>query len=48
MEIEPKPVMVWAGQGMTHTHQRLIYLAIDSMDNDVHLGMSGLVTDDED
>jgi hypothetical protein len=47
MEIEPKPVMVRAGQVMTRTHQRLIDLAIDSIENDEHIGMPDLVTDDE-
>ncbi len=48
MEIEPKPIRVSAGQVITSTHQRLIDLAIDSMQDDEHISMPDLVTDDED
>jgi hypothetical protein len=48
MEIEPKPVMVRAGQVDTLTHRRLIDVVIDSMEKDEHIGMPELVTDDGD
>jgi hypothetical protein len=50
MEIELKPVRVTvrAGQVMTSTHQRLIDLAIDSMEVDEYIGMPDLVADNED
>jgi hypothetical protein len=37
MEIEPKPVMVRAGQVITRTHQSFIDLAFDSMEDDEHI-----------
>ena len=39
MEIEPKPIRVRAGQVITRPHQRLIDLAIYSMQDDEHIGM---------
>ncbi len=50
MDIEPNPVMIRAGQGMTGTQapQRLIDLAIDSVGNDEPIGMPNMETDDED
>jgi hypothetical protein len=38
--------MVRAGQDITQTHQRLIDLAIDSMEVDEHIGMPDLLADD--
>jgi hypothetical protein len=48
MKIEPRPTRVRAGQVITRTHQRLIDLAIDSLQDDVHIGMPDLVSDVED
>ncbi len=36
--------MIRAGQFTTRTHQRLIDLAIDSVEDDEHIGMPELVT----
>ncbi len=45
MEIEPRPKRCRAGHGITRTHQLLIDLAIDSLQDD---GMPDLDSDDED
>ncbi len=47
-EIEPKPTRGRAEQVISSTHQRLIDLAIDSVQDDEHIGMPDLVSDDED
>jgi hypothetical protein len=47
MEIEPKPVIVRAGQVIARSHQRLI-VANDSMEDDAYIGMPELFTDGED
>ncbi len=48
MEIEPWPTRTRAGQVMTRTHQRLIDLAMDSLQEDEDSGPSDLETDDDD
>jgi hypothetical protein len=48
MEIEPKPTKGRAGQVITRNHQRLIDLAIDSLQGDGHIGMPESVPDDKD
>jgi hypothetical protein len=48
MDIEPKPVLVRAGQVTTSTHNCLIDVAIDSMEDDQHIGMPYFVSDDDD
>ncbi len=47
VEFEPKPTRVGAGQVITGTHQRLIDLAIDSMQDDETIGMPDLESGDE-
>jgi hypothetical protein len=48
VEIEPKPKRVRAGQVITRTYQRLNDLAIDSVQDDEHIGMPDLLSDYED
>ncbi len=45
MEIEPKLKRVMAGQAITRTHQPFIDSAIDSIQDDEHIGMPDLVSD---
>ncbi len=45
MDIEPRPTRTRAGQVMTRTHQRLIDLAIDSLQDEEDSGLSDLETD---
>jgi hypothetical protein len=45
MQIEPKPIMVRAGQVIIR-HQRLINMVMDLMENDEHIGLPNLVTDE--
>jgi hypothetical protein len=47
-EIEPRPTRTRAGQVMTRTHQRLIDLAIDSLQDDEDSCPPDLETDDDD
>jgi hypothetical protein len=47
-EIEPRPTRCRAGQIITSTHQRLIDLAIDSLQDDELIGMPDLESDDDD
>jgi hypothetical protein len=48
MDIEPGPTRTRAGPGMTCTHQRLIDLVIDSLQDDEDSGLPDLETDDGD
>jgi hypothetical protein len=48
VEIEPRPIRCKAGQIITRIHQRLINLAIDSLQDDEYIGMPYLESDDED
>ncbi len=48
MDVEPGPTRTRAGQVVTSTHQRLIDLAIDSLQEDDHSGLPDLETDDDD
>jgi hypothetical protein len=45
MDIEPRPTNSRAGQVMTRTHQRLIDLVIDSLQDEEDSGLSDLETD---
>ncbi len=48
MDIEPRPTRTRAGQVVTRTYQRLIDLAIDSLQDDEHIGLPDLETDNDD
>ncbi len=48
MDVEPGPTRTRAGQVITRTHQRLIDLAIDSLQEDDYSGLPDLETDDDD
>jgi hypothetical protein len=47
LEVEPKPTRTRAGQVVTRTHQRLIYAAIDSLQEDDYSGLPDLESDDD-
>ena len=47
MDVEPRPTRARAGQVVTRTHQRLINLAIDSLQEDDYSGLPDLETDDD-
>jgi hypothetical protein len=48
MEIEPRPTGTRAGQVITRTYQRLIGIAMDSLQDDEDSGPPDLETDDDD
>jgi hypothetical protein len=48
LDVEPKPTRTRAGQVITLTHQRLIDVAIDSLQEDDYSGLPDLETDDDD
>jgi hypothetical protein len=48
MDVEPGPTRSRAGQVVTRTHQRLIDLSIDSLQEDGYNGLPNLETDDDD
>jgi hypothetical protein len=48
MDVEPGPTRTRAGQVMISTHQRLIDLSIDSLQEDDYSGSPNLETDDDD
>jgi hypothetical protein len=48
MDVEPGPTRIRAGQVITSTHQRLIDVAIDSLQEDDYNGLPNLETDDDD
>jgi hypothetical protein len=48
VEIEPRPIWTRAEQVITRTHQQLIDLAIDSLQDDVDSGPPDLESDEED
>ncbi len=48
MDVEPRHTRTRAGQVVTHTHQRLIDLAIDSLQEDDYSGLPDLETDNND
>jgi hypothetical protein len=47
MDVEPRPTRTGAGQVITSTHQRLIDLAIDSLQEYDYSGLPNLETDDD-
>jgi hypothetical protein len=47
LEVEPRPISTRAGQVITRTHQRLIDVAIDSLQDDEDSGPPNLETDDD-
>jgi hypothetical protein len=47
-DVEPGPTRTRAGQVVTHAHQRLIDLGIDSLQEDDYSGLPNLETDDDD
>jgi hypothetical protein len=47
MDVAPRPTRTRAGQAITSTHQRLIDVAIDSLQEDDYSGLSDLETDDD-
>jgi hypothetical protein len=47
VEIEPKPTRVRAGQAIASTHERLIDLAIASVQDHEHIGVPDLESDNE-
>jgi hypothetical protein len=47
MDVEPGPTRTRAGQVVTRTHQRLIDLAIDSLQEDDYSGLPDLETNDD-
>ena len=47
MDVEPRPTRTRAGQVITRTHQRLIDVAIDSLQEDDYSGLPDLETDDD-
>ncbi len=48
MDVEPRPTRTRAGQVITRTHQRLIDVAIDSLQEDDYSGLPNLETNDDD
>ncbi len=48
MDVEPGPTRTRAGQVVTRTHQRLINVAIDSLQEDDCSGLPDFETDDND
>ncbi len=48
MDVEPGPTRTRAGQVITSTHQLLINIAIDSLQEDDYSGLPTLETDDDD
>jgi hypothetical protein len=48
MDVEPGPTRTGAGQVVTRTHQRLIDLAIDYLQEEDYGGLPHLETDDDD
>ncbi len=48
MDVEPGPTRTRAGQVITRTHQQLIDVAIDSLQEDDYSGLLNLETDDDD
>ncbi len=48
VEIEPRPTRCRAGQDITRTHQRLIDMAIDSLQDDEYFSLPDLESDNED
>ncbi len=48
VEIEPRPTWCMTGQVFTSTHQRLIDLAIDFLQDNEYIGMPDLESDYED
>jgi hypothetical protein len=48
MDVEPGPTRTRAGQVITRTHQRLIDIAIDCLQEDDYSGLPNLETDDDD
>jgi hypothetical protein len=48
MEIEPRPIRSRAGQVNTRTHQRLMDLTINSLQDDEDSGPPDLESDDDD
>jgi hypothetical protein len=48
MDVGPGPKRTRAGQVVTRTHQRLIDLVIDSLQEDDYSGLPDLETDDDD
>jgi hypothetical protein len=48
LDVEPGPARTRAGQVITHTHQRLIDLAMDSLQEDDYSGLPDLETNDDD
>ena len=47
LDVEPRPTRTKAGQVITRTHQRLIDVAIDSLQDDDYSGLPDLETDDD-
>jgi hypothetical protein len=47
LDVEPRPTRTRAGQIITGTHQRLIDVAIDSLQEDDYSGLPDLETDDD-
>ena len=47
MDVEPRPTRTRAGQVITRTHQRLIDVAIDSLQEDDYSDLPDLETDDD-
>ena len=47
LDVEPRPTRTRAGQVITRTHQRLINVAIDSLQEDDCSGLPDLETDDD-
>jgi hypothetical protein len=47
MDVEPRPTRTRAGQVITRTHQRLIDIAIDSLQEDDYSGLPDLENDDD-
>ena len=48
MDVEPRPTRTRAGQVINSTHQRLIDVAIDSLQDDEHSVLPDLETNDDD
>jgi hypothetical protein len=47
LDVEPGPTRTRAGRVITRTHQRLIDVAIDSLQEDDYSGLPDLETDDD-
>jgi hypothetical protein len=47
LDVEPRPTRTRAGQVITRTHQRLIDVAIDSLQEDDYSGLPYLESDDD-